>query len=76
MDVGVAGLHRLLSQMEEIKKNDGTPFKVFTPFWRNAEQKFLGLPPSKNYVVKKKTKTFSMFKNSIEPTKILPKKLV
>ena len=64
----------ILNEFQEVTKNDGTPFKVFTPFWRNAEQKFLGLPPSKNYVVKKKTKTFSMFKNSIEPTKILPKK--
>ena len=64
----------ILNEFQEVTKNDGTPFKVFTPFWRNAEQKFLGLPPSKNYVVKKKTKTFSLFKNSIEPTKILPKK--
>ncbi len=64
----------ILNEFQEVTKNDGTPFKVFTPFWRNAEQKFLGLPPNKNYVVKKKTKTFSLFRNSIEPTKILPKK--
>ena len=32
------------------------------------------MPPSKNYIVKKKSKSFSLFKNSIEPTKILPKK--
>ena len=64
----------ILNEFQEVTKNDGTPFKVFTPFWRNAEQKFLGLPPSKNYIVKKKSKPFSLFKNSIEPTKILPKK--
>ena len=64
----------ILNEFQEVTKNDGTPFKVFTPFWRNAEQKFLGLPPSKNYIVKKKTKTISLFKNSVEPKKILPKK--
>ena len=38
-------------------KNDKTPFKVFTPFWRTAEKIYLSLPPSKNYVIKKKTQT-------------------
>ena len=64
----------ILNEFQEVTKNDGTPFKVFTPFWRNAEQKFLALPPSKNYIVKKKIKTLSLFKNCIEPKKILPKK--
>ena len=50
----------ILNEFQEVTKNDGTPFKVCTPFWRNAEQKFLGLPPSKNYVVKKKIKTYSL----------------
>ena len=63
-----------LNEFQEITKNDGTPFKVFTPFWRNAEQKFLELPPSKNYIVKKKLKEINLFKNSIEPKDILPKK--
>ena len=26
-----------LNEIDEIKKNDGSPFKVFTPFWRTAE---------------------------------------
>ena len=30
----------ILNEFQEVTKNDGTPFKVFTPFWRNAEQKF------------------------------------
>ena len=46
----------ILNEFQEVTKNDGTPFKVFTPFWKNAEQKFLSLPPSKNYIVKKKSK--------------------
>ena len=64
----------ILNEFQEVTKNDGTPFKVFTPFWRNAEQKYLGLPPSKNYIVKKKTKIISFFKNCVEPKSILPKK--
>ena len=43
----------ILNEFQEVTKNDGTRFKVFTPFWRNAEQKFLGLPPTKNYIIKK-----------------------
>ena len=29
-----------LNEIEEIKKNDGTPFKVFTPYWKTAEKIF------------------------------------
>ena len=60
----------ILNEFQEVTKNDGTPFKVFTPFWRNAEQKYLRLPPSKNYIVKKKTKVISFFKNCVEPKSI------
>jgi len=44
----------ILNEFQEVTKNDGTPFKVFTPFWRNAEQVYLNQPQSKNYIVKKK----------------------
>ena len=64
----------ILNEFQEITKNDGTPFKVFTPFWRNAEQVYLNKPPSKNYIVKKKTKKITYFKKCIEPIDILPKK--
>ena len=64
----------ILNEFQEITKNDGTPFKVFSPFWRTAEQKYLELPPSKNYIIKKKTKEILFFKNSIKPKDILPKK--
>ncbi len=64
----------ILNEFQEITKNDGTPFKVFTPFWRNAEQVYLNQPPSKNYIVKKKIKKISYFKKCIEPIDILPKK--
>ena len=64
----------ILNEFQEITKNDGTPFKVFTPFWRNAEQVYLNQPPSKNYIVKKKIKKITYFKKCIEPIDILPKK--
>ncbi len=64
----------ILNEFQEVKKNDGTPFKVFTPFWRNAEQVYLNQPPSKNYTVKKKIKKISYFKKCIEAKDILPKK--
>ena len=64
----------ILNEFQEITKNDGTPFKVFTPFWRNAEQVYLNQPPSKNYIVKKKIKKITYFKKCIEPMDILPKK--
>ena len=64
----------ILNEFQDITKNDGTPFKVFTPFWRNAEQIYLNQPPSKNYIVKKKIKKSSYFKKCIEPKDILPSK--
>ena len=64
----------ILNEFQVITKNDGTPFKVFTPFWRNAEQIYLNQPPSKNYIVKKKIKKSSYFKKCIEPKDILPSK--
>jgi len=64
----------ILNEFQEVTKNDGTPFKVFTPFWRTAEQIYLNQPPSKNYIVKKKTKAINFFKNSIDLKNILPDK--
>jgi len=63
----------ILNEFQEVTKNDGTPFKVFTPFWRNAEQVFLNQPQSKNYTIKKKNKNYSFFKKCIKPENILPK---
>ena len=31
----------ILNEIDEIKKGDGTPFKVFTPYWRYAEKFYL-----------------------------------
>ena len=37
----------ILNEFHEVKKNDGTPFKVFTPFWRTAEKFYQEKIPSK-----------------------------
>ena len=64
----------VLNEVDEIKKSDGTPFKVFTPFWRNAENYYIEKIPSKERKIKKCKKKIHYFKNCIEPKKILPKK--
>ena len=63
-----------LNEYQEIKKNDDTPFKVFTPFWRNAEPIYIEKGLSKNTVVKKKEKKLKFFKSNEKFDKILPRK--
>ena len=62
-----------LNEIEEIKKSDGTPFKVFTPFWRTAEKYYTEKVPSKEKQIIKCKKKISYFKNCIDSDKILPK---
>ncbi len=64
----------ILNEIYEVKKKDGTPFKVFTPFWRNAEKHFLEKIPKEEKKVNKCLKKILFFKNSIDEKKILPKK--
>ena len=63
-----------LNEINEIKKNDGTPFKVFTPFWRTAEKYYIEKIPSKNKIIKKCKQKKNYFTNCIVPEKILPQK--
>ena len=64
----------VLNEINEIKKNDGTPFKVFTPFWRAAEKFFIEKIPFKEKKIKKSLRKKNYFKNCINSKKILPKK--
>ena len=63
-----------LNEIAEVKKADGTPFRVFTPFWRYAEKYYSEKIPQKLKVVQKCKNKASFFKNSIDEKKILPKK--
>ena len=57
-----------------LTKNDGTPFKVFTPFWKKTEQRYLEKVPSKISKIKKLNKKFNLMDESISIEEILPKK--
>ena len=63
-----------LNEINEIKKSDGTPFKVFTPFWRTAEKYYIEKIPSKDKTIKKCKKKINYFLNCIEPKKYCLKK--
>jgi len=64
----------VLNEIDEIKKGDGTPFKVFTPFWRNAEKYYIEKIPRKEKIIKKCLRKIDYFQNSIDPKELLPKK--
>ena len=64
----------LLNEINEVKKGDGTPFKVFTPYWRNAEKFYLEkIPPKEKKISKCKNRT-TFFENTINEKEIYPKK--
>ena len=64
----------ILNEFEDVKKDDGTPFKVFTPFWRRAEKIYLERIPKLEKKVSKCKKRVSYFKNSIKAEKFYPNK--
>jgi deoxyribodipyrimidine photo-lyase len=64
----------LLNEIDAIKKSDGTPFKVFTPFWRHAEKHYIEKIPLYEKKIKKCLRKKSYFKNCIDSEEILPKK--
>ena len=63
-----------LNEINGVKKGDGTPFKVFTPFWRTAEKNYIEKIPPKEKTIKKCKKKINYFKKCIVSEKILPKK--
>jgi deoxyribodipyrimidine photo-lyase len=64
----------ILNEIDEVKKSDGTPFKVFTPFWRTAEKYYMEKIPTNEKMIKKCLKKKLFFYNLINPTEILPNK--
>ena len=64
----------ILIEFQNVTKDDGTPFKVFTPFWKNAERKYLEQVPSKVLKIRKLDKKNILIGKSINPKDILPKK--
>ena len=64
----------LLNEAHEIKKNDNTPYKVFTPFWRTAEKFYLDKGFGKKQKIKIRKKKINFLGESINLESILPKK--
>ncbi len=58
----------------DVKKTDGTPFKVFTPFWRNAEKFYIEKVPSMDKKISKCKTKISFFQNNLNEDEILPSK--
>jgi deoxyribodipyrimidine photo-lyase len=63
----------ILNEIDEVKKIDGTPFKVFTPFWRNAEKYYIEKIPPKEKIIKKCLIKKNYFNNGINSKDILSK---
>ncbi|MDC1096247.1 deoxyribodipyrimidine photo-lyase [Pelagibacteraceae bacterium] len=64
----------ILNKPEKVKKNDGTPFKVFTPFWRTAEDVLIKNDFDNEYIIKKPSKRVKFLKSEADIKEILPKK--
>ena len=52
----------ILNDINEVKKSDGSPFRVFTPFWRSAEKFYIEKIPTKEKKVRKCKKNQMFFK--------------
>ena len=64
----------ILNEPDEVKKTDGTPFKVFTPYWRTAEKFYIEKIPSKEKTISKCQKKVSFFKSTVNEEEINPEK--
>ena len=64
----------VLNEYNNVTKDDGSPYKVYSPFWRVGEQIYLDGIPNKSLKVKKVKSKIKLFKNNNVPDQILPKK--
>ena len=64
----------ILIEFQEMTKDDGTPYKVFTPFWKKTEQLYISKVSTKNFKIKSKERMINIFKESNSPKELLPKK--
>ena len=64
----------ILNEINDVKKADDTPFKVFTPYWRTAEKIYLDKIPVNEKIILKCKKKISYFKNIIDEKEISPRK--
>ena len=62
----------VLNEYDKVTKDDGSPYKVYSPFWRYGEQIYLDSIPSKKFHLKKQTKKIRFFKSNSNSEQILP----
>ena len=63
----------ILNEINEVKKGDGTPFKVFTPYWRNAEKFYIQKIPPKEKKISKCSRRVNFFESNISEKEIYSK---
>tara|TARA_B100002051_G_C16735427_1_gene640944 strand:+ start:544 stop:1965 length:1422 start_codon:yes stop_codon:yes gene_type:complete len=63
----------VLNEYDKVTKDDGSPYKVYSPFWRYGEQVYLDSIPSKTLNIKKQIKKLNFFKSNIKAVRLLPK---
>ena len=64
----------LLNDSNDIKKDDKTPYKVFTPFWKKAEKFYLDKEFNKKQKIEISDKKIGFLGSSINLESLLPKK--
>ena len=64
----------LLNEHHDIKKNDNTPYKVFTPFWKIAEKFYLDREFNRKQKIKITKKKINFLDQSINIESLLQKK--
>ena len=62
----------VLNEYYKVTKDDGSPYKVYSPFWRYGEQIYLDSVPLKKIYLKKQTKKIRFFKSNLNSEQILP----
>ena len=62
----------ILNEYHKVTKDDGSPYKVYSPFWRYGEQIYLDSIPLKKIFLKKQTKKIRFFKSNLNSEQILP----
>ena len=62
----------VLNEYHKVTKDDGSPYKVYSPFWRYGEQIYLDSIPLKKIFLKKQTKKIRFFKSNSNSEQILP----
>ncbi len=65
----------VLNEYDKVTKDDGSPYKVYSPFWRLGEKIYLESIKTNSLNLKKQKNKIKFFKSNINSKQILPKKI-